>query len=170
VWGYFTAAPTSNVRMLACGHSDSDTPGGFQIRFDSSFAKYICDLRAASGSYSSATVTSPSISLNTWHMFAMTYDGTTTTAYIDGSSVATATGASGTATAENALSLGYNLAYNGDYFNTGTELTEASLHPSTFSAAFINSLWRIGTTAAVVDMIPTAHVPQRQVAVMAPVS
>lgn len=108
-------------RLVASGHTDTSN-NGVEISYNAWDNGTYPFLEAAIGNGSSyytcgMASTATALSTDTWYLIHLTYDGTTLTLYLNGSSVGSVA-TSGTATAGgNNLMAGYNPSYNGGAFN-----------------------------------------------------
>ncbi len=94
IWAQFSAVPTGNHNFLSITNNSSTSAVQIGYRSSSSLAwQYGGGTLASSGG---------SESINTWHHYVYTYDGTTHRFYVDGQSPATSTTAAQTATPDDA--------------------------------------------------------------------
>lgn len=106
-------APSGNPRIIANSHTDVDNKG-FQLMLSGGNTPQV---HFGNGSASGNVLSGTAIPGTGWVYLAATWDGTTITLYVNGVSVGTAALA-GTLPAgiASGTGIGYNPAYNGDYF------------------------------------------------------
>lgn len=138
-WMKVSETPSGNPRIIANDHTD-ETNKGFQLMVQSDgdgVTSGFFDIATSEG-VASVQWTQP-LTVGTWYQYVGTYDGTTVTAYLNGQPVGSAEASGPIIAGDYPVSIGYDPAYNGDYFPGF--LADAAVVPKALSAVQVQSLW-----------------------------
>ncbi|MHB8263606.1 MAG: LamG-like jellyroll fold domain-containing protein [Acidimicrobiales bacterium] len=110
---------TGNPRIVANDHTDAGPPWtkGFQLEINNGGRSGFFDVGNGSAEGRAVWSMSQALPLNQWYFYVGVYNGSSVTAYLDGAEVGSMPFSGGAVAASPyPVEIGYNPAYNGDYF------------------------------------------------------
>ncbi len=135
-WFSLSELPADNVRLVASSHSDIDHKG-FELVINKGGASGFADV--GTGAAHIMAVWNQQLAVGTVYHYVLTYDGTRVKAYLNGTLVASNTGASGpVAPSGLPIMLGRDPAYDGRDYVAGT-LDEVALYDTALPTSRIQA-------------------------------
>jgi Concanavalin A-like lectin/glucanases superfamily len=139
-------AQTGSPRIICAGHTDADFTG-FELYLNGGTQPRLVFGNGATAVTVSSSGTVPNAG---WTYLTGTWNGTTATLYQNGVSVGTGTLSGTMATPAAPVSIGYDAAYNGDYFHGA--IAQCALYPAVLAATAITAHYAAGPLNAAVNI------------------
>jgi hypothetical protein len=142
-WFKLASLPTDNPRVVADDHTDEDG-AGFEMEINAGGTSGYFDVGTNNRDSPGAAAWTQTLSVGVWYQYIGTYNGTTVTAYLDGTPVATAPlgGPINNVSAYGATGhsgIGFDPQYSGDYFPG--DIADVALIPAALNQTEISRMW-----------------------------
>lgn len=136
-WFKFAAAPAGNQFLICYGSTTPAAHNAFQLYLTPAGAVQ-CDV------VGTGVITSAAVAANAYHHVLVTWDGTTLTLYVDGTSRGTSTpGAQAIPTSSTALTIGVNTSATSGFYSG--QIDEVAVYGSALSAARASAHFAAGS-------------------------